>query len=446
MTRAAAAIGLPAQLPPATRAAGAATRPWGWSWERAGRWLFFAALLAAAPVALNRAIQHLGGTDFPEYYAAGAHVLAHGLPLQQAMTAYYLPSVDIAWAGLALLPLPAAAAVWYLGGCAAWIALVQAIRHYLLAACDETTRRQATLAAGLLVTPLVADQLCIGAFHGLMLWLMVAGLGRASQGRCWSGGILLGLGIWLKLLPALGVVYLLLKRKWLAAATAVVVAAAFDLLLCLAVFGQQATWELHDKWLHRDAAGTAEALLTSPKLLNEQRVTNQSLPVVLRRTLTQLGVPSHSSRDLAVVGNLSGPQLKMVYGLLVGVIILALGWFFRRPWHRLSAEDWSHEIALLVLSTLWFSPIAPSYHPIAAAPALAVLIAHHMHQRLGWAVVGLWSLAMILHAVPTARAFGHVLWMTMALGLLLAWNHRRLKASQLRTVATPTSIQKAGIA
>ena len=85
---------------------------------------------------------------------------------------------------------------------------------------DAPIKRHAVLAAELLVMPLALDHFCLGAFHILMVWLMVAGLGRAARGRPWSGGLLLGMAVWVKLLPLMGVGYLVLKRKWLAAGVA----------------------------------------------------------------------------------------------------------------------------------------------------------------------------------------------------------------------------------
>ena len=69
----------------------------------------------------------------------------------------------------------------------------------------SAARRHATLAAGLLAMPLVVDGMALGGFHVLMLWLMLAGLDRAIQGRAISGGVLLGIAAWLKLVPLLGV-------------------------------------------------------------------------------------------------------------------------------------------------------------------------------------------------------------------------------------------------
>lgn len=399
---------------------------------KAGWVLLIGLMIGVAPVALNRGINNMGGTDFPEYYKAGRYLLEHGSIQPHAMTAYYLPSVDVFWAGIALLPLPIAAVVWYAFGCYAWIALLRAIDNYLLCELPERDRSQAVVIVGLLVLPLVLDQLCIGAFHGIMLWWMVAGLGRIIRGQRWSGAFLLGMAIWIKLLPALGGAYLLYKRRWREACIAGCVALLVDLTLTAIALPFAANVQAHYDWLHKDAAGTAELLLSSPIQINEQRVSNQSLPAVLRRILTGLGYGSDKSRDLASIANLSSSQLKTVYYACLALLGGAILWICRRSARVTPVADQSTEVALIVLASLWFSPIAPSYHPIVVAPALALIVGRNSFRPLGWAAVTLWILAMILHSLPVARAFGHVLWMTILLGAFLCWKTSRVESAALR--------------
>ena len=122
-----------------------------------------------------------------------------------------------------------------------------------------------------------------------MVWWMVSGLGRISRGRCWSGGALLGLAIWIKLLPLVGVGYLLLKRKWLPAVVALATAIAVDLALSLAAFGPQTTWQLHRQWFQGEAHGEQNRMLTRREPIDEDRLNNQSALIVMRRILTDMG-------------------------------------------------------------------------------------------------------------------------------------------------------------
>ncbi|GAG14342.1 unnamed protein product, partial [marine sediment metagenome] len=120
-------------------------------------------LVAFAPVAIYRAVNDLGGTDFPEYYAAGKHLSEHGVTKPGSMAAYYLPSIDALWAIVASMPLPMASCVWYVVGSVGWIGSLLAIYKYILVDMDESLRREALAVAGLVTLPLALDGLCLGA-------------------------------------------------------------------------------------------------------------------------------------------------------------------------------------------------------------------------------------------------------------------------------------------
>jgi len=274
----------------------------------------------------------------------------------------------------------------------------------------------------LLMMPLVLDHLCIGAFHVVMVWLMVVGLGRVSQGRPWSGGIVLGLAVWIKLLPALGVGYLVLKRKWLPAAVAVAAALIVDLVLSLAAFGPQMAWDLHREWYQGEAVDRGNRMLSHVGELDEDRLTNQSVMIVMRRLLTQMGLGASPGRDQVAFGHLSPGQLQAAYYAVMLSLGVGVVFFCRRPGHALSPRQWSAEIALIVLSTLWFSPLVWSYHPTAATPALALVLAHGPRRlRLAWTITALWLLSIALLVWPAARGIGVLLWMNLLLGGVLVW-------------------------
>lgn len=389
-------------------------------WEALGRALLGALLVGFFPVAMYRALGRTGGTDFPEFYAAGRAVLEHRQIDSAEFLKYYWPSLNVAWAGLAWMPYPAAAAVWYAIGCWSWVGLLLAVHRLLVPYVSAPTDRHAILAAGLLVLPLALDHLCLGAFHIMMLWWMVSGLGRVSRGRDWSGGMLLGLAIWVKLLPLLGVGYLMLKRKWLAAAIAIASALAIDLALTLPVFGPEKTWQLHRKWWAEQAQGALQRTLGERRALDEDRPTNQSLAVVLRRLLTRMGWEAFPARRQVSLADLSGAGLRVVYFSVAGVLGLGIVGYCRRPADRLGTPQWATQIALVSLATLWFSPVAWSYHPTAAAPALAVILAQSPRRpRLARGVAAWWLASLALLGWPLARSAGAMLWTTLGLGAIL---------------------------
>ena len=111
--------------------------------------------------------------------------------------------------------------------------------------------------------PLVIDGMCLGSFHVLMVWLMILGLDRACRGEQSRGGILLGTAAWLKLLPLLGIGFLLYQRKWKGALIAMATVVVLDVALSVAAFGPAGAWREHVLWWEHGAAGTANRQLTS---------------------------------------------------------------------------------------------------------------------------------------------------------------------------------------
>ena len=83
---------------------------------------------------------------------------------------------------------------------------------------------------------------------------------------------------------------------------------------------------------------------------------------------------------------------------------------------------------MTALSTLWFSPVVWSYHPTAAAPALAVVLGKVSRRpALAWAVACVWIAAISLLSLNVARAWGDLLWLSLALGAMLAWSGEGLE-------------------
>jgi hypothetical protein len=397
------------------------------------------ALVATLPVFLYRALNDTGGTDFPEFHDAGRYVLDHAARQPDSILHRYLPSVDVAWALFGWLPLPAAATIYYAFSFLTWVGLLNAIGRYLLPATPAPDRRIVLLTAALLTLVFTIDHLLLGAFHLLMLWLMVAGLGRVMRGHTVTGSLLLGLAVWLKLLPLLGVGYLLVKRKWLAALAAVGVALLLNTTLSLAAYGPPAAWSAHVRWWHTRAVGDLNTTLTAERFTAQQRDRNQSTAAVLRRLLRPAPIlpPGFDHPDVSLA-NLTARQLKVAYYATATILAGALIWTWRRSASASSPPQIAAEIALAALATMWFSPIVFSYHPTAALPALAVILGSRWERsRLKILTLVVWLLAMVLLAFPAARAAGDLLWASLLLGLTVGViAETAARTTQTHTAAT----------
>jgi hypothetical protein len=229
---------------------------------------------------------------------------------------------------------------------------------------------------------------------------------------------LLGAATWLKLLPVFGIGYLLWRRNWKAAGLAVVTAVAIDMALSLPAYGWHDACDLHAKWFWGDAVGTGNRQLTGETNADEDRITNQSLLVVMRRLLTDRGGFPQLS-----LARLSGSQLTAVALVVLACLAVWLCLLLRAG-DRRRAPDTGGEIALVCLCTLWFSPVVWSYHFIAAVPATAVVLAGRSLAWQRWIVIGIWCLGLALFTVDLGRAAGHMLWVTFAVGGCLGWSLR----------------------
>ena len=122
------------------------------------------------------------------------------------------------------------------------------------------------------------------------------------------------------------------------------------------------------------------------------------------------------------LADLTPEQLQAAYMAVMLLLALGVAMYCRRPGRELLPRQWSTEIALIVLATLWFSPLVWSYHPTAALPALAVIFTRApQHSKLALAVAALWLLSLALMGSPMARVLGVTLWTNLLLGVFLLW-------------------------
>ncbi len=440
-------------------------------WEKAG-WLLMAVLLVIGlPLAYNRAVNN--GPDLAGFCDAGRYILEYRYRDPESTLSRYWPSADVPWIPISLLPISVVAVLWYCLNCAAWLGLLRTIRDRTLvgwtsesvddSAANSTSsigRRHATLAAGLLAMPLVLDGMALGSFHVLMIWLMLLGLDRAFRGRAVSGGILLGTAAWLKLLPMLGIGFLVFHRKWKAAAIGLATVAALEIGLSLVAFGPAGAWREHVLWWQQGAQGTANRQLTADHPVDEDRLTNQSVAITLRRLLTSLGTkvpvrdvaaegsPSARSPDAAApreltpsgrirrhvqIADLTADQLQIAYLVVSALLFLAVAYYCRPEMKKgtslisaprreitsggMVSSGYQSKLVMLTLATLWFSPVTWSYHFVAATPAVAALL---LRARYRWAwvipVVVVWCAALCLLSFAAMRTAGVLLWMSLLIG------------------------------
>ena len=376
------------------------------------------------------------GSDFSGFMDAGRYVLNHSDRATDSNLFRYLPSVDAAFVPLTLLPPRVSATLWYVLNIGCWFGLLWTIRTRLMSQLRIDRRLEMTALAALLGLPIAIDGFLLSSFHVPMLWLMVSGLVWVRDGKPIRGGMLLGMAVWLKLLPLAGVGYLVLKRRFLPAAVALLATASIDLAISYPAFGWKQLVATHQSWLVQDAVGCTNRQLNEESGFDEDRITNQSLTMLLRRATN----PDGPFPEL-VLARLPSQQAKQIFLGIHAVVGLGLFLLLRRSGRNLTKEEWSAEIAVICLCTIWLSPVVWSYHFTAAVPGLAVLLSRYDQPRWHWTILGIWSAGLALFAWDLGRAAGHMFWATTILGTWLIVTMLRRPAAETNGLPEAVPLQ-----
>ena len=122
-----------------------------------------------------------------------------------------------------------------------------------------------------------------------LLFLCVCGLTFIQKARPVFGGFLLGVAGCLKVTPALLVVFLLLKRRWLAVLGMVLAFLLIDVIPSIAFFGFGGAVREHRAWLDRVGWYSNRRFIEDPwlRVMHHGHEHNTSLAVVLTRWLRE---------------------------------------------------------------------------------------------------------------------------------------------------------------
>ncbi|MEV6393918.1 glycosyltransferase 87 family protein [Streptomyces sp. NPDC051907] len=388
-----------------------------WPTSTRGRALLVAGLAAAvglflATVPLHRDWFDLGvyygtvdywrdGGRIYDYLVPGTH---YGFTYPPFAAVIMLPMTLVDWPSAVVISLllnaGAAAAILY------WSAAAVVRRQ-------GWSRWFAFAVAGCLFALLepVRDTISFGQVNLLLLALVLADAWLLSSGRARYAGYCIGLAAAIKLTPAVFIGYLLLTRRWRAAAAAASTAVLATLLaLWVTPEGSRVYW--------------TEAMWNTDRVGSLAYVSNQSWQGVLAR-LAEPGAPS-----------------RTVWAL--GVLVLLAVWARRARRASAAGDEWAG-FALTGLTACLISPVTWVHHLVWLLPALAVLVDAGLRagaagdprrrRLLSWAggiyaalcssVVWLWS----WDATGIDGFLGANAYVWISLGLLLALPARDLRAS-----------------
>jgi hypothetical protein len=374
-------------------------------------------------------------SDFRDFWWTANQFRQTGRITSETGVHNYLPFFTIFMLPWSFLPLQLAAILFSLlslGLFAATIVLVESLLR------DGLPRRpqRPLLIAIALALPYVHACLVLGNVSLLVLFLVVAAWFFVERGREWEAGGALGLAALIKLLPALLIVFFLIKRRWRVAGTAAGTMVILGLLVPLFSLGYTETVAQHAGFYQRALADhSAIQTLTADKP-PKMNYGNNALPAVLRRLLSPInaGKNDTTGRLYVNVADLPRGAILAIYIIIMGLILAAsLVATLRGPrrWPPESVPEgrslraqfgvWCC-LMLLASPLMWTHYLPLAYWPLAlmADRGERTWRAHHRPDALAAVALLIWLAGCIALASPTARAAGAQLASVLVLWLMLA--------------------------
>lgn len=381
-------------------------------------------------------------SDFRDFWENAVHFRQTGEIAADLGVHNYLPFFTMFMLPWSFLPLRVAIVLFTLlslGLFAITVALVETLLRGELGARP----RGAVLLALVLALPYVHSCAVLGNVGLLVLFLIVAAWFLAERGREWEAGVALGLATLIKLLPAVLIVYFLLKRRWRVAGVAAAVTIVLGLGLPLVALGFEETVAQHENFRKRALRGGSAIETLSSDQPTKAFYNNNAVPIVLRRLLSPLnGGKDDAGGELLVnFANLPRETIIKVYAVLmlafVGTSIVVV---LRRR------ERWPPEIPddrgrvrlefgvwcclmLLVAPLVWTHYLPLVYWPLALLADRAEWSRRDTGRlsRVSAVVLAVWLIGAVLLAWPPVRAAGAQIGIVACLwlGLIVLLTTRR---------------------
>jgi alpha-1,2-mannosyltransferase len=406
--------------------------------------------------------------DFSHFYLDASYVWEHGAlpPLstqdegEARRLPFYLPIVPLVLAPLTAGGPSAAGLFWAAAQVAALGYSLRVLRRWTARAAGALADHGVAVMglAVVLALPAVYDAAKFNQLSFFVLALVLAGSATLEKGHSWRGGAFLGAAAVLKLLPAIFLIWLLLKRRWTASAGFLAAAVVLAVTPCLLVFGPARTVAYHREWWTCNVGGDAVRGLVNP-VLREHFIDhrNESIAQVIAR----LTWAEHPYRTAWQPLHWDAQTGQYVAYAVAGGLLLALAWSTRRPWpswRSLSIVQLRTEAATYAMAMLALSPLVRTYYLVWALPGLVLMARAALGggtgatvdrtpatagggavRYIGRAGLLVWTAGMAVWMWPTARLVGVHLVMLIVLAVVLLRMTRQqaepgLSGSDLRSL------------
>jgi hypothetical protein len=258
----------------------------------------------------------------------------------------------------------------------------------------------------------ILNDLDDGGPHLILLGILVWAIYEIWTGRELLGALLLGLGITLKITPALFVPFFLWKRQWRVASYTVLATVLWTVLPAVHM-GPTSWWEHQTEWtrnavlsvLDRQAEGRQE---------NELQMANLSLRHTMLRYLVAYP-PTHRLRlvdpGYRPVLDLPSSVANAIAGCAALGLIGLFAWSSRRPFRGPGDPEWARDCAGVLILALLLSPITWDQHLVWMIPAAYVVVAAAATRGgLSYAGYGMLGIYVVLTMVLNYEVVGSVRW------------------------------------
>lgn len=289
----------------------------------------------------------------------------------------YLPTTGIYFAPLLVLERTPSLALRYAVAVGCLVITIM-LFHRMLCSTKNSSRWSRLLVgmgAGALTLQFILNDLDDGGPHLMLLGILTAGIYAIWVGRERLGSALIGLGIVLKITPALFVLLFLWKRQW-RLASYTVLATVFWIVLPILYMGPTSWWDHHVEWTRNTVLSVLDRQIEG-RQENELQKANLSL----RHTMLRYLVTYPPTHRLRLVDHSYKPVLDLpspLANVIVGVVAISLlglfAWSSRQAFQGPGDPMWARDCAGTLLLALFFSPITWDQHLVWMIPAAVVVV------------------------------------------------------------------------
>jgi hypothetical protein len=290
----------------------------------------------------------------------------------------YMPTAGLYFAPLTLMGRNESLALRYMVGigCLAATALLFQRMVYGTDASKWRSLLLTGVGAVALSLQFTLNDLDDGGPHLILLGILTCGVYAIWVGREWVGAVLFGLGIALKITPALFVLLFLWKRQW-RVAFYTVLATIFWIVLPAVHMGPTSWWKHQAEWTRNATLSVLDQQIEG-RQDNELQMANISL----RHTLMRYLVTYPENHRLRQVDPSYKPVLDLppraATLIVVSVALGLLGlfaWSSRNPFQGPRDTAWPRDCAGVLILALLFSPLTWDQHLVWLMPAAFIVVA-----------------------------------------------------------------------